>query len=113
MTTLRRDTYLGVTFAFVSHARWFTGLWVDQLDIRNVDERFLINNSSTAVRRWIRLLMAFDHPYAFNFDFAPCWSNLKHASTSSFVAPGDYHNVLVLAYFRTLCSCHLLITSGF
>jgi hypothetical protein len=106
MATLCGDSHLGVTFAVVSHAGRFTRLRINQLNIGNVDESFLINDSATTVRLWIRLLMPLNHSHTFDFDFALCWSNFKHATTSSLITARDYHNLIVLLYFRPLCSWH-------
>src|SRR5690349_18602870 len=104
MATLRGDSHLGVTFAFVPHARRLTGLRVDQLDIGNVDESFLINDAAASIRLGIRLLMPFNHSHAFNFNLALCRSDFKYTATAALIAPGDYHNLIVLFYFRPLCS---------
>src|SRR5262245_52917921 len=108
MTTLRVDTNLSVTLTFVSLSRRFTRLRIDQLNIGNVDERLFINDATSAIRLGISLLVSLDHPHSLDLDLALGRRNFKHAPPPSFVAPGDYHNLIILLNFRALCSWHIL-----
>src|SRR5687767_5354569 len=72
-----------------------TGLWVYQLNIRNIDERFLLDDPATTVTLGICFLMALDNPGSFNLDLSLNGSHFQDSPTLTFVTAGDDLNLIV------------------
>ena len=88
-----------VALNLISDARRFARLWVDQLDVRNIDKRFFLDDAAAPVTLRVRPLMSLDHPGAFNFDLPGNGRDFEHATTLTFVAAGDNHYLIVLPDF--------------
>src|SRR4029453_10916233 len=107
MATRGCDTgFCAVAFDVVLNSRRLARLWIDELNIRDIDKRFLINNASAPVCLRVSSLVTLDHADAFNFDFSLCGHHFEHAPTSTFVPPGYNYNLVVLFDLRAFCSCH-------
>src|SRR5690349_14947387 len=86
--------FRSVRVYFVAHARRFTGLRIDDSNIRNIDPGFLVDDAAAAISGGF--LVTLDHADRFDFHLAAPGGNRQHTATLSFVAPGDQHYLIVL-----------------
>ena len=88
-----------VALNLISDARRFARLWVDQLDVGNIDKRFLLDDAATPVALRVRPLMPLDYAGAFDLYLSGYGRDFEHATTLTFIAAGNNHYLIVLLNF--------------
>src|SRR5882724_5576638 len=100
--------FRAIAFYLISHPGGLARLWINQLDIRNIDKGFFVDDSPATIRLRVRALVALDHPHTFNLDFAPGGSNLEDPASPALIAPRNDYHLIVLFNFRALSCRHTL-----
>src|SRR2546423_15323635 len=99
-----------VSVRFVPHARRLAGLRIDNLHIRNIDPRFLVDDSAAAIAG--RLLMPLDDAGTLNLHLAANRRYGQHATALALITAGDQHDLIVFLNLRSLSSFQLSTTSA-
>src|SRR5882672_7870882 len=100
--------FRAIAFYLIPHTSGLPRLWINQLNIRNIDKGFFVDDSPATIRLRVRALMALDHPHTLDLDFAPGGSNLEDPAPPALIAPGNNYYLIVLLNFRALSCRHTL-----
>src|SRR5712691_11574689 len=97
MSTRRCYAKLGaITLDLILDTSRLARLRIDQLHIRNIDVRLLVDNATAAIALWVGPLMAFDHPYAFNLDLGVPGQHFQNPASLALITTGDDHHLIIL-----------------
>src|SRR5215204_6251640 len=105
-TAGRHPGLSAIALEVIFNAGGLAGLRIDQLHIRNINIRFLLDNSAATIGLLVGPLVAFDDAGTFDFYFALCRSHFQHAATFAFIAPGNHYYLIVLLDLCSLGSRH-------